>query len=120
MNEDESPPVVHTSRTGGVAGAILVVALTVAAVGLLVLTLWGREVHAAPAGLALGVLLLPYLYAGFGCFGVVLWIVLPDRRETPVILGLCVLVAFYNWAPHGARADSNVGGQELQIGRAHV
>lgn len=105
----------HTSRTGGVLGASLVGVLLVAVLGLLVLTLLGREVHAAPAGLALGVLLLPYLYAGVGGLGVVLWIVLPDRRETPAILGVCVLAAFFNWAPDGARTDSIVEGQDVRL-----
>jgi len=91
------------------------VGFVVAGLGLLVLTLLGREVHAAPPGLALGVLLLPYLYAGVGVLGVVLWVAFPDRRETPVILGVGVLAAFFTWAPDGSRTDSTVEGEDVRL-----
>ena len=115
MTETPSPPPLHTSKTGGVLGGVLVSVLLLAVVGLVALTLAGREVHAASTPLALGVLLLPYLYGCVGALGVCFWIGAPDRRETPFILAVWVVAVFLNWAPSGVRSQGVVEGHEARL-----
>ena len=115
MNEELPTPPLHTSKTGGLAGGVLVLVLFVSVTGLGVLTVVGREVHAAPAPLALAVLLLPYLYGVVGTLGVCFWVVAPDRRETPFILAAWAVAVFLNWAPPGFRSQGVVEGHEARL-----
>ncbi|MFT4623941.1 MAG: hypothetical protein ACI8PZ_002597, partial [Myxococcota bacterium] len=115
-----SPAVVSpaevVARTGGPGGTALT-ALAALCVGLLlVVTVAGREVHAAPVWLAVPVLLLPYLYAACAAGLFTVWTALPDRRLPPGLLVVVLCVGAALWGPGwAARGAGETAGEPLRV-----
>ncbi len=109
-------PMSTVPRTAGGLGAVVAAGSGLLVVALLGLTLAGREVHAAPAWLAVPVLLLPYLYAAAGLSLFSFWIVAPDRREPPVLLVVVLAAAAALWGSSwAARGLEPTAGEPLRV-----
>jgi len=89
--------------------------LTAACVGLLLVSLVGRGLHAPPAWFAMLTLVLPYLYGALGAALVTTWCLVPDRRTPPVLIGALLLAAGALWlVPHRA-LDVPSSGEEVRL-----
>jgi endonuclease/exonuclease/phosphatase (EEP) superfamily protein YafD len=84
---------------GGVLGTTVVVALGLAIVGVLAVTVCGRMVRAPGPLLVVMVTVLPYLYTAVGAAVFAVWCVLPDRRSLPALLALVAIAAGVLWGP---------------------
>lgn len=103
------------ARRGGWLGAPLLIGSVVGVVSLFVLTAVGRTWVAAPIPLTAVVTTLPYLYGAalVGLFGV--WVVAPDRRAIPALLGSVLVVGCVLWGPVLASGGSEVQGEPVRV-----
>ncbi len=102
-------------RDGGRLGALVGWLPALGLVGLLLAMAAGSELSAPPAALAAVILFLPHLHAVLAVLAFGIWVLLPDRRAPPTVLGLAVLVAAVRWGPGWSPVPDPPAGEPLVV-----